>query len=279
MRYLIVKKLISGLVATFFALSAVSASAWTIHADFDQGEIGSQADGGGDGFHGAGGLSTYSSDQKLKNRSARIAIKEGTTGYGSWGGEFRFPEKAYKGETIWFSVHTYMPEDFDHHAYGEGSRLKFLRIQTLSSSGSNHGYNDLYFDQKGSEYPFKWIYEGASQWVNVGSDKDRPKKESWESYEMAVTLDTVPVSEGGQAKIRIWKNGSLLKEILDKTTLRDDQGYSNRALLFTYWNGGAPKDQHMYVDEVVITNEQPTNTDDNGNHYVGSLIKKRPLMN
>lgn len=271
------KQLISIFAAFLIATLSAHANAWTIHSSFDEGDIGEKADRGVDGFHGAGGLSTYSTTNRLKDKSARIAIKEGSTGYGTWGGEFRFPEKAYKGETIWFLVHTYMPKGFDHYSYGEGNRLKFLRVQTFSESGSNHGYNDLYFDVKGSPNPFKWIYEGAASWVNVGTENDSPQHGKWESYEMAVTLDTVPVSNGGQAKVRIWKNGVLIEEILDKKTLKAESDYSNRALLFTYWNGGAPKDQHMFVDEIVITNEQPSGEDAHGNPHIGGLIDDRPV--
>lgn len=271
-------KLLFLLVSTYLVGTSVTAQAWTIHASFDEGEVGKKTERH-DGFHGAAGQSTYSDEQKLKNNSARISIKKGQTGYGHWGGEFRFPEKVYKGSTIWFLVHTYMPEDFDHYAYGEGNRLKFLRIQTLKSNGESRGYNDLYFDRKGAGQPYKWIYEGGSEgWVDVGSLDNPPQKEQWQSYEMAVTLDNVPKNEGGLAQIRIWKNGVLLKEIVDRVTLAKADDYSDRALLFTYWNGGAPKAQHMYVDEITITVDEPGDVDEHGNPYIGGLLQHRPVM-
>src|SRR5690625_7783165 len=95
---------------------------------------------------------------------------------------------------------------------------------------------------------------------------------------MAVTLDNVPASAGGMAKIRIWKNGRLLANISDRKTLGAADDYSDRALLFTYWNGGAPKDQHMYVDEITITTDIPDNVDEQGNPYLGGLLKRRPVM-
>lgn len=270
-------KLVAALLGSCFTCVSITVQAWTIHATFDEGEVG-QNTHRSDGFHGAAGGSTYSDQQKLKNNSARISIRKGETGYGHWGGEFIFPESAYKGDTIWFLVHVYMPENFDHYAYGEGGRLKFLRIQTLKSNGDSRGYNDLYFDKKGASQPYKWIYEGENRWSDVGSLNNPPKKEQWQSYEMSVTLDNVPASAGGMAKIRIWKNGRLLKEISDRKTLGAADDYSNRALLFTYWNGGAPKDQHMYVDEITITTDTPDNVDEQGNPYLGGLLKRRPVM-
>lgn len=233
--------------------------AWTISADFDSGKLGTQADNGVDGFDGAGGNSIYTNEQTLRGgQAAKLTIEEGKTGYGTWGGEFTFPSKPGRGDKIWYQFHMYVPQDFDHYSYGEGGRLKVMRIQTKSSSGSNHGYLDLLIDQKGTENPFKWIYEGENVWRDIGEPKDMIVKERWESYQMAATLDTVPVDSGGQAEVRIYKNGKLLRHITDRRTLVDNTDNATRALLFTYWNGGAPKTQSLYVDEITITTETPS---------------------
>src|SRR5690625_7547391 len=121
-----------------------------------------------------------------------------------------------------------MPENFDHYAYGEGGRLKFLRIQTLKSNGDSRGYNDLYFDKKGASQPYKWIYEGENRWSDVGSLNNPPKKEQWQSNEMSVTLDNVPASTGGIAKIGNWIHGRLLREISALKTLGAVHDYSIR---------------------------------------------------
>lgn len=254
----------------FVALASQPVAAWTISADFDSGPLNTKADRGGDGFNGAGGLSLYSNDFVVEGQSAKLTIKEGATGYGSWGGEFRFPEKLGKGDTIWYRVYTYFPEGFDHYSYGAGNRLKFLRLQTKSSSGENHGYVDFYIDKKDDPNPFKWIYEGVARWKNVGEPKDLIVPGQWESYQMRVTFDNVPVSLGGEAEVMIWKNGKLLRHITDSPTLKEATDVSSRALLFTYWNGGAPKTQSMYVDEIVLTTEEPTGRDAYGN----ALIEK-----
>jgi hypothetical protein len=268
-----ISKILSALFLTFFCISV---SAWTIHADFDSGEIGTEADNGNDGFSGAGGGSIYSDETSVKGHSAKLHIKEGKTGYGMWGGHFIFPERAYRGDSLWYQVHVYFPEGFDHYSYGEGNRLKFLRIHTLSSDNKNHGYIDLYIDRKGSTNPFKWIYEGAAEWTNVGDESDMIEKGRWESYQMHVTLDTVPVSQGGKAKVRIWKTGRLLRNITNRATLKTETDYASRALLFTYWNGGAPKTQSMFVDEITITNRTPASYDAQGFPSLPSMIFRAP---
>ena len=264
------------LITLSLGLFSVGASAWTIYADFDSGELGAKADRLTDGFSGAGGSSLYSNETAIRGNSAKLHIEDGETGYGRWGGEFIFPEKAYRGDSLWYQVHVYFPEGFDHYSYGEGNRLKFLRIQTLSRDNKNRGYLDLYIDKKGSTTPFKWIYEGASKWSNVGNQSDMIIKDRWESYQMQVTLDTVPVSEGGEAEVRLWKNGELLSYITDRATLKTETDYVNRALLFTYWNGGAPKTQSMFADEITITNETPDNFDDRGNPRLPTLVGNPP---
>lgn len=255
---------------------AVPALAWTLSADFDSGQLGSQADQGGDGLSGAGGNTIYTDEQAVSGQAAKLTIEEGDTGYGRWGGELTFPEKAVSGDTIWYQVFTYFPQGFDHYSYGEGNRLKFLRIHTLSSSGNNRGYIDLYIDMKGSYNPFKWIYEGGLVWRDIGTPEDMIVLGTWESYQMRVTLDDVAVDSGGKAEAYIWKNGELLRHITDQKTLTSDSDYSPRALLFTYWNGGAPKTQSMYVDNITITTDTPTGTDSFGNAMISTSIANPP---
>ncbi len=264
------------LIALSLSLFSIGASAWTIHADFDTGAIGTDADEGNDGFSGAGGGSLYSNETSIKGNSAKLHIEEGETGYGKWGGEFIFPEKVYRGDKLWYQVHVYFPEDFDHYAYGEGNRLKFMRITTRSHDNKNHGAVDFLLDMKGSINPFKWIYEGENRWSNVGNPEDMIVKGKWESYQVQVTFDTIPLDSGGKAESRIWKNGVLLKHITDKMTLKENTSFSKRALLFTYWNGGSPKTQSMYVDEITITNETPNWTDALGNPLLRSKIPLLP---
>jgi len=262
-----------------FLLFAGTSQAWTIDANFNSGTVGEKADGGGDGFHGAGGFSLYSTDQRLKGQAAQLTINAGSTGYGSWGGEFIFPEKAVQGDTLWFNIHTYFPSGFDHYSYGEGNRLKFFRIQTKSNNGDNHGYNDVYINTKDNDTPFLWIYEGQAKWSSVGESSDLIKKDTWENYQMSLVLDSIHKDDGGLAEVWIWKNGLLLTHITDRITLKDATDYADRALMFTYWNGGSPKTQTMYVDEIKLTNERPNTSDTNGTPYLPNLNSNKPVLN
>lgn len=264
------------LVASSALSSLAVAVDWTRNLTFETGSLGVKAEGGGDLFDGAAGKTltdcgSGAAIKPLKGKCAQLNINTGDTGFGVWGGVIGFPQKAYKGETIWYLVHTYMPTGFDYHAYAAGNRLKFLRIHTADSAGKNIGYNDIYFDGLGSVNPLAFIYEGELRWSKVGGAPHFPVFDQWESYEVAVTLDTVPVSQGGKALIRFWKNGVLVDEIRDRITLKAETAYADGAYLFTYWNGGAPKTQSMYVDEITVTNKAK-GVDLEGNTFVGGLI-------
>lgn len=92
-------------------LTANVASAWRLDINFDGGVIGEQAERSPNAFAGAGGRSVYTNEQKLKGQAVKLQAKAGETGFGNWGGELFYP-KTYKGETIWYLIHTYIPQEF-----------------------------------------------------------------------------------------------------------------------------------------------------------------------
>lgn len=248
--------------------------AWTERRDFNGGTLGEKVD-----LH-AQGRTVYDNTHVLEgDMSAKLTAIEGETGYGNWGGYIAYPTPLQKGDEIWFRVNVYFPTGFDYRSYGEGNRLKFLRFDTLSASGSNQGYNDIYIDKIDSSVPFKYIKEaGLVGWRNIGDLSQLPKFDRWEAYEFYVYFDNIPKAQGGHAIVRFWKNGRLLREITDVNTLNEANSISTRALLFTYWNGGSPKTQSMWVDSIVLTSDTPDRKDELGNHYIGMpAINQRPL--
>jgi hypothetical protein len=168
-----------------------------------------------------------------------------------------------------------MPFGFNYNSTSEGAHLKFLRVHTSSASGSNQGYNDWYInpsnrvsgDNNGTH---KFIFEGEQRWSDFGTEADRPQFGVWEVYEMYLKFDNVSTDNGGQALVRVWKNGVLKGEFTNRRTLSNSDSYSDRTHIFTYWNGGAPKTQHMWLDDVVVTSDTPDAVDSHGNPYVGA---------
>jgi hypothetical protein len=56
------------------------------------------------------------------------------------------------------------------------------------------------------------------------------------------------VDDGGQARIRFWKDGKLLEDITDRATLKLADDFADGALLFTYWNSSPYMGQILYEE-------------------------------
>lgn len=249
----------------FFVL-ATPVESWTVSFDFESG-----TDGEFCGLE-SGGSSIISSVQSYGGtKSCQFSIGEGKTGFGQWGGGITYPENLNRGDELWLRLNTYFPDGFDYNSYGEGLRLKFLRFHTASANGANEGYNDWYITgaHPGDSTPFKWIYEGEQRWVDVGNNTDKIRRRAWETYEMYVRFDNVSVADGGMATIRLWKNGRLIADINNRKTLSASTTISDYTYIFTYWNGGSPKTQSMYVDNIILTSDRPTRQDSSGNFFIG----------
>lgn len=259
--------------AALSLLVAVSlpAHSWTRALTFENGSIGAKAQSGAStDFDDAAGGSYFTNEQVLTgNQAAKLTVTGGSTAFGEWGGIINYPELLRKGDEVWFSVNTYFPAGFNYDSTGGGGHLKFLRIHAQTSGGSNSGYNDWYMNPEAVSVPHKFIYEGQQQWFEFGDPSDEVQRGRWETYEMYVKFDNVPASQGGSAIVRVWKDGRLLREITGAKTLNNSSDTSDRAHIFTYWNGAAPKTQHMYVDDIVVTSDTPSNRDSFGNPMVG----------
>ena len=252
--------------------------AWMVKRDFNDGAIGgTRAQGTADGFDSDAGGSYYSNEHFYEGgQAAELNISEGKTGFGIWGGVLRLPTHLKRGDEIWLRVRTYLPSGFDYDSTSGGNKLKFLRVHTRSASNSNEGYNDWYitpagFEFQGMPYPFAYIGEFQQRWVFFGdSSVAWPNFDQWGNYEMYIKLDNQSSDEGGSGTIRMWENGKLLVNITNRQTLKGVDSYVDRVHIFTYWNGGAPKTEKMWIDDVVITNETPGLVDGMGNPYIGA---------
>lgn len=209
-------------------------------------------------------------DEATGNKVCANTIVEGKTAYGTWGGILNLPSHLTEGQEIWIRLKTFFPEGFDTNSYGEGGRLKFIRLRTLGTDNANYGYNDWYINNLSMSTPYGFIYEGAAQWYMFGKRPvDNVQLGVWETYELYIRLGTKAGSEGGQALVRGWKNGLPIFETNERVTLKAADGKANSIYIFTYWNGGAPKTQTMYLDDVAVATETPANRDVLGRPFIG----------
>ena len=272
-------------VSVFCTMYVADLNAWTINNTFDNQAVGEtcgySAHRGGSAWWNAEKSFVTSANSYSGKHGCSLTINSGSKA-GGWGGGTTFPKPLKKGDQIWVRLRTFMPKNFNYDATSAGNKLKFLRLRTNDASGKNTGYVDWYINPKGSTFPFQSIYEGGqaavfgpggctsqtSCWHQFGAGK-AIELGKWETYEYYVRFDTVPVSKGGTARVRTWKNGQLMADMTDKITLARPDGESPAFLLFNYWNGGSPQTQTMYVDDVVLTTDTPSAVDSTGFPYIG----------
>ncbi|APR76868.1 Hypothetical protein A7982_02215 [Minicystis rosea] len=252
---------------------------------FDQGTLGQTVQGQPDGFDDAAGDSVLTDEICYRGgRGAKLQVTEANEAFGSWGGIVYTPV-LHGGDEIWYRIRTFWPTGSDLTAYyntglpgshsstefpGWPGVLKFLRLHTVTATDANGGYDDLYIStDPSSDHAFQFIYEGEQQWTDVGKVSDKIQLAKWETYEIYLKLSDKPMSSGGDARIRVYKNGALLADIQDRQTLGAPDWTAKDLYVFTYWNNAAPITESMYVDDMVVTTKTPLAKDADGLPYLG----------
>jgi hypothetical protein len=269
------QKIYAVLIACLVPFFTANAVAWTLQYDYDV-----QAPGDRCEDFGSSQSDVTDIVSNTGNQSCKHIIGAGETAYGKFGGIIGFPSNLVKNDEIWIRIRTFMPVGFNYDSTSGGNKLKFLRVHTRDSVEANFGYNDWYIMP--STQPTKthaFIYEGEQIWSYVEDITQAPQLNQWETYEYYLKLDDVPASEGGQARIRAWKNGNLILDVDDRQTLKHSGAYADRIHLFTFWNGGSPKTQEMYTDDLFITTAPPSNKDASGNQFIGVVAGVKSLPN
>ena len=261
-----------------------TASAWTTNLACQGGTAGAQvAQGGGaNQWTNAFTLMHYSTAQVPtgSTQSCQLGVTAGTDGWDQWGGIYQFPSHLTSGSNLWIRLALYVPAGFNYTA---SPWLKFIRVHTASPSNANMGYNDLYINPAGGSVwdqtlgkqitaPFAYYYESQGDVRAVGTSANSIATGKWETYELHYTIDTKSKNQGGVGEVKIWKNNALIADLTDQLQLADATTYVESFYLFTYWNGNAPATQQLYVDDVTITTDTPSNKDAAGNAFIGAPV-------
>lgn len=278
----------SFLILMFFFSFDVSAFSLTMTGDASvdgqsAGLVGEQVSSsdcqlnGEESFTGAAGETTYSDEFSYSgDNSIKMTIVEGKTGWGTFGGTVHFEKcvhvggrKLVKGDEIWVRARMLFPEGFE---FNQNGRNKFLRLRAFHDENGtkvSEGYNDLYLNAHGSS-PFEFIFEGVNSWYSMGSESDFFQHGVWKTVEFYLKLDDKKVSEGGDARVRVWIDGKLIGETGERATLVRSDSFVESFNFFTYWdNEGAHRTQSVYVDDFFLTTDRPTVTDNNGYWFIG----------
>lgn len=215
------------------------------------------------------GRTTATTEQAHRGaQSARMAIApEDGGGFGEWGALLGIDPPVAAGGEVWVRLWMRWPSTFEFSAT---PYMKFLRLHNRASRGENAGYNDLYVDRADETMSvLRTIKEIHDVWAIY--DGPSLPRDTWERYEMYLFVDDVPVDDGGEARVRIWRDDELIFDRTDVPTISDPGGVIDMFLLFTYWNNEMPPENHCYVDDLVIATDAnpPPFTDAAGNVWIG----------
>lgn len=250
-----------------FLLLSSTAGAWSVNDNYDN-----QSDGQRCGsFWNSQQDSTVTSEKSSSgSKSCKMRITQGNKG---WGGGFTF-SSLKKGDEFWMRFRIFMPTGFNYNIIDttQGDSNKFIRLTVKDTSGTS-SFLDWKWenDYKADAYAVKLQRDNCTTncWQLFGSANDKPKHGTWETYEIYAKLDNVAVDFGGQGRVRAWKNGKLIGDLTARRTINNSSDTVKSTHIFSYWNGGAPKTQHLYFDDLVATNVRPAGRDAQGNAYIG----------
>lgn len=220
---------------------------WDFLRDFNSGSNGSSAQAA-DGFDGSAAIK--SNEQAYSGTlSAKTTIAIGSDGDGTTGGGIDFPTTLVKGDTLWCDIRFFFPTGFEIATPGNGS-LKFLRFRLKTPAEGHVGYNDIQFmDDAGQSSAFRMIQEVQGSWVNFGT-ANSVTRNTWHRMSVCLKYDNVLQSSGGTARSRVWFNGALVVDDATIRTLENATDIVFLAFIYTFWNGGSPKTQSHYTDDI-----------------------------
>ncbi|TQV71753.1 hypothetical protein FKG94_19075 [Exilibacterium tricleocarpae] len=250
-------------ICAFILFASSPGYAWEVIKSFEDGTLGEKAERNADSFDDIAGHSRYSNEfSYVGSQSAKLHTTAGEEGFGRWGGAVQFPTELGKGDHLWTSLAMRVPKEFDFQTT-TGS-LKWLRWASEKGDGSGNGFLDLQVMNddpstlSGSDrgYDFRIFREGEGVKLYGFGEDGSLKRDRWHKFDIYIKFDDRPAAQGGTGLVRIWLDNTLIYTQAEIRTLHQATDYFHSLFMFTYWNGGAPKSQHLYIDEIKLSNEE-----------------------
>ena len=233
--------------------------AWDITADFEQGTLGTEAQGVS-GLSNAFSQTLFSNEQVYTGgtKSAKVSFTQGTDAWATAGGSVMFPSTIGEGGELWARGYFYFKSPWSWTCSPVVKIFRGAHVQT--SVGANVGYLSLFADTNGAILLSNEV-QAAQPSTGVYFDVNK-----WQSIEMYVKFSTTsPV-------FRIWKNGTLIYQDITSRTLNSVTDTADFSYIFTYWNGNVPQNQVSYIDDFYYTTTTPSKVDAAGNFMIGPII-------
>jgi hypothetical protein len=224
--------------------------------DFEGGSLGSIAQGS-NAFQANSQTYniTYSNTQTNSGSlAAKFAWDANNVGAGEYG-IVDYPGQVSSGGEVWVRAYFYFGTPWSWASYnGQYSMIKILR----GAATNVGGFLSVFADSSGT---IVLSNEPGDKQTLTNSTFDIGK---WQCIEMYVKLSPT------QGVFRIWKNGVLIAE--DKSTRTLNGGtYAACAYMMSQWNNGVSQNQNMYMDDIVVTSDRPSQVDAQGNPMIGPI--------
>jgi hypothetical protein len=212
---------------------------------------------GATGFDGAGTTTTFSTTMAHSGtKSAKFVHPVGQDDWDEATGIIGIPNVAEEGE-IWIRWYDYMVPTWN---WAANPVVKVMRIGTYNTSNVGEGWLSVFAHHDDGMIMLSNEPDG------IQTNSTTPFTEgAWTCYEMYVKLHATD----GQGIFRIWKNGELIHNDTTNATLNNATDTAQIVYVWSYWNGNVPATQTDYLDDLIITNEQPANQDANGYYMIG----------
>lgn len=250
--------------------STSQAYAWNMQKNFEDGIVGEIATGS-DGLTMNAAQATYDKTHVYSgNMALNAQVWAGATAYG---GAINYPSSIGEGDEVWYRARWYFPTSWQ---FTNTSGMKIMRIAGSAGGGD---WWDIYIDKDThqiephtdlgtAKVAFNTYKYNQSPLLNGphGQHGEPVKIDAWNTYEIYVKFSADP----NKAIIRIWQEGKLVFNCAGVVpTLGSSSNKSDRVLVGNYYNGNAPKTQSAWVDDIVVTSDRPSNSDDYGNPMIG----------
>jgi len=253
-----------------------AANAWEQKLDFELGINKS------DGFGYTGTTVTQSNTISQKGAySAKVHFPAGDTCWDSTltcGAFLKMPSQVGVNEELWTRAYIYFPVGWDWGDQdGNGQWRKILRyqvagrgrisIQNVWPGGPSTISEIVGNTEAGNNYDY------YSQFTHNSLPIGR-----WFAIEQYVKFGTTDAT----TRHIIWLDGNLIFDSKNIPTNNPAFGTSSdkcdAVFLFTYWNGKVRTTQDAYIDNVIMTTDQPSGRDIHGNPMIGPDISP-PTIN
>jgi hypothetical protein len=186
------------------------------------------------------------------------------------------------GTDLWLRMYTYFPLDFcfSYGSYGDGwGPIKWFRISANNANGPRSTIEMGTPTAMGDGYNFRpWPTCGTTValWADVNEMGAGTSPFPYYKPELGGKAITRGVwlalqvqwhfGDGAAGYTRGWVDDVYLGQ--NNHTTCPAGSVIERLVLGDYWNGGFPKQQAFYIDDIIITTQTPNTLDSGGRPYI-----------